>query len=237
MPQIEETPLERELSVQSARRWNRYKEKYIPITKEAIKDVKDSSDELSRLKGLTNVDRSIQFGKVSSPVEISQAQRGGLGSGQQMMGLSNLQEQAALSQARGLVSAENLIESNRTGNMLNLIRMGQGESSEALRGLGDQAGLSAGEARADAEAQVAAENALRQLVGTGAGIAYQSFSPSVSPKLAATGSGVADPTAFNYSPAGGGFTTSDVNFGVRGGNFFGNEYRYASLLGDPNVGG
>jgi len=162
---IPETELERALAGISAQRLQRYKEAYVPLIRAKAKDITDSTDETKQAEGLTNIDRAIEFNKAQQA------------SNNLMANVAPLQIQQK-SMELGLGQVPTTVESNKLSNMLALTQLGQGQSDTAMQGLSTSAGMSANQAQADAQAALAAQNALRRATGTVAGMAYEGYNPT-----------------------------------------------------------
>jgi len=169
---IKETPEERELAKISKERWDRYKEKFIPVENKAIQQtIKDLDTPSNQGPSLANLATQSQFSKLEGQVNKGLTLRGArLGSGAMTSSLAGLNIDRAASSAGGQVGALGLQRSQSIANLQSLINMGGGYGSEGLTGLSTVADAAARQSFLDAQASAASRAALGNAVGTGVGM-------------------------------------------------------------------
>jgi len=172
--EVPETPEEIELAKIAMERWNDYKTRFIPVENIAIKDVMDNVNQPSEFgPSMANLSSQMEFSRMEPGVTRGLTLAGaGPGSGRFSGGLMNLGLDRTASSGLGQVNAMGLQRTQNIQNMGSLISMGQGQSAEALSGMGDIAAQAQRQAILDAQASAAARAAIGQAVGTGAGMWY-----------------------------------------------------------------
>ncbi len=175
---VKETPQERAFAEVAKARMADYRQRWLPLQRKLAEGVTRmgaaDSQERRRAAGKSSTDSAIRFGEAKNAVESALTQSSGsIGSSKAKLGIAGLGTDEATSRGLGLVAADQAIDDAYLEGLGMITAMGRGESSGALRGLGDVAQVSSRQAASDAEisAQRRAGNA--NLVGQVAGFGLQ----------------------------------------------------------------
>lgn len=176
--EVPETPEEIELARIAMERWSDYKTRFIPVENLAIQDVMKDVNEPSEFgPSMANLSAQMEFSRMEPQLTQGLTLRGARpGSGAFSGGLMNMNLDRTASSGLGQVNAMGLQRTQNIQNLGSLISMGQGQSTEALSGMGDIAAQAQRQAILDAQASAAARAAIGQAVGTGAGMWYGNMS-------------------------------------------------------------
>lgn len=168
---------EKQLAQIAQERWERYENKFVPAENEYISEIEEinTGHMADKAEGEVTAAAHQSF---DDSVEKTLAKTAAAGadpsSGRWQAQSSGLADARGSSLAKGLQNVHEGLENQELSGLKNVIAMGQGQSSEALSGLGGLAENAAREAQADAQAAAALDSAQANLAGNvlGAGARY-----------------------------------------------------------------
>lgn len=174
---IEETEQQRALAEVSMKEWQNYLDKYRPFENAYMADVDrmNTSQQYDQVSGLAAVPVESEF--TNAVVDTSQAMVGGginPNSGLFKAELDKLDRRKAEVKADSMSQAQLGQQNRYEGGLSNIVRMGQGQATEAIQGFGDMASMSGQKAYNDARNAMQNRNNNAQIGGQviGAGVRY-----------------------------------------------------------------
>lgn len=173
--EVSETPEEKELARIASEKWDRYQDVFVPLENQYMDEVDRMGTQGAMDEVTGQAASTTQQGVGEMPVNPNEgAPMGGIGS--------------ALGSARaGAVSrAGTGLRGQEIAGKQGLVAMGQGQSAEAMQGLGDVATQAAQEAQGEAFRDFNRRNAWANLAGQAAGM-------GLSYGMGNSGSGIAGP--------------------------------------------
>jgi len=174
---IEETEQQKALAEVSMKEWQNYLDKYRPFENAYMDDVErmNTTQQYNQVAGLSAVPVESEFS--NAVAETSSAMtRGGINPNSGMF----KSQMGKLDRAKSSVKADSMSQAqlgqqNRyVGGINNIVRMGQGQATEAIQGFGDMASMSGQKAYNDARNAMQNRNDNAQIGGQviGAGVRY-----------------------------------------------------------------
>lgn len=174
---IEETEQQKALAEVSMKEWNNYLEKYRPFENAYMADVErmNTAQQYDQVAGLAAVPVESEFS--NAVVDTSRAMIGGginPNSGLFKGELDKLDRRKAEVKADSMNQAQLGQQNRYVGGIQNIVRMGQGQATEAIQGFGDVASMSGQKAYNDARNALSNRNDNAQIGGqvVGAGVRY-----------------------------------------------------------------
>ena len=174
---IEETEQQRALAEVSMKEWQNYLDKYRPFENAYMDDVErmNTTQQYNQVAGLSAVPVESEF--TNAVVDTSQAMVGGginPNSGLFKAELDKLDRRKAEVKADSMSQAQLGQQNRYEGGLSNIVRMGQGQATEAIQGFGDMASMSGQKAYNDARNAMQNRNNNAQIGGQviGAGVRY-----------------------------------------------------------------
>jgi hypothetical protein len=175
--EIEETEQQKALAEVSMKEWQNYLDKYRPFENAYMDDVErmNTTQQYNQVAGLSAVPVESEFS--NAVAETSSAMtRGGINPNSGMF----KSQMGKLDRAKSSVKADSMSQAqlgqqNRyVGGINNIVRMGQGQATEAIQGFGDMASMSGQKAYNDARNAMQNRNDNAQIGGQviGAGVRY-----------------------------------------------------------------
>ena len=175
--EIEETEQQKALAEVSMKEWQNYLDKYRPFENAYMDDVErmNTTQQYNQVAGLSAVPVESEFS--NAVAETSSAMtRGGINPNSGVF----KSQMGKLDRAKSSVKADSMSQAqlgqqNRyVGGINNIVRMGQGQATEAIQGFGDMASMSGQKAYNDARNTMQNRNGNAQIGGQviGAGVRY-----------------------------------------------------------------
>lgn len=156
---VEETEEEKELAQIASEKWDRYQEAFVPLENEYMAEVDDMGSQQAMDEVTGQAATTVQQGMGDMPANPNRgAPMGGMG-----RALGSARAGAVTQAGTGLRGQE--IQGKQ-----GLVAMGQGQSAEAMQGLGDVASQAAGEAQQEAFRDFNRRQAWGNLAGQAAGM-------------------------------------------------------------------
>lgn len=189
--EVKETAQQRAMTEFAVNRLQDYQKRWLPLQRRLAAQVSKSgapdSAQRKETTGRANVDSQIAFSEAQGALEKKLAGSGvGLGSGRQVGTESSLSDDKAVSRGMGQVTADQSVDDAYTQALASLAATGRGEAAAVGNALTQQAGNSALQAQADAQAALDKQGAIGQAVGSIAGYGLQAAMRSA-PKPQAPG--------------------------------------------------
>jgi hypothetical protein len=172
--EVKETPEQKELAKIAVEKWNTYVDKYVPMENEFMRRVDDMNSEWqsNRVAGDANKSFNEAFSNAREVSEDNLFEAGiNPNSGKFNAAAAGLEEEHAAKGGEGMTAALVEQKDNYTTGIGNLVKLGQGQSTDAQRGLSDVANNSARNAEASARNEFNEQSSNRQMIGTAGGIA------------------------------------------------------------------
>ena len=170
--QIKDTVAQKKLAELAAKRFNLYQKYFVPIENQYISDVFSLGDDsaFESVDSFINALQQPEYQATRKGIEAEAFARGmDPTSGQYTGAISNLSTSSARSGALGAAEAMSGQVDRKYQGIQNVVQMGQGQSGQAIAGLGDVATLALERAKSEGKTAAADYLGRQQLIGTAAG--------------------------------------------------------------------
>lgn len=170
-----ETALERALAQVAVQKMAQFRQKWLPLQRQFGADVmqmgRAGSSERRRAAGVASTESAVQFGEAQQGLQGALREAGAAPSSSRFkLATTGLDADQATSRGMGFAAADAEIDDAYVQGLAKLTGMARGQSTGAIKNLGDAAGLSAARAASDAQLAAAHRAGNAQLVGQAAGI-------------------------------------------------------------------
>lgn len=169
---IEETADQKEFARIASERWSNYKSTFVPAENKFIGEMLDY-DNPARMESAT---RAASAAVQDSAADVWQERAGAMtrsaidpGSGTFQSAITDHAASTAAIETNVVNRTEQAVQDQRVQGMKNIVAMGNGQSAEALRGMGDIANRSASEAADSALRKDNRRASTHEAIGTVAG--------------------------------------------------------------------
>lgn len=150
---IEETEQQKALAEVSMKEWQYYLDKYRPFENAYMSDVErmNTTQQYNQVAGLAAVPVESEFsGAVADTARAMTASGINPNSGAFKGQMDSLDRRKSMVKADSMSQAQLGQQNRYVGGIQNIVRMGQGQSTEAVQGFGDMANMSGQKAQNDA---------------------------------------------------------------------------------------
>jgi len=173
---VRETADEKERARIAGLQEERYTDKFLPLERDLIADIKDSRPERQQALGTAAMENTRAFSAAKPKVEGSLTNAGvGLGSGRFNLAVTGLGEDEGVARGLSMVSAKDAVEDQRTAGLQSMAELGRGQQADAIQGLGEVANMSRRQAASDATISVQNRAAWGEAAGGLAAVAAGQF--------------------------------------------------------------
>lgn len=181
-----QTPEERELGRIAIERWNDYQTRFRPVENDYIEDVRRTDSDYAQARGQATSAVQQAFDPMEDQLRSNLFYTGVSPESTQFLeAMSGMDEDRALSIGTGVNEAETAVSNQHVAGLQGVVAMGQGQSAEALGGMGQVAGDATTEAVNRAYRSFDNRQAGLHLAGTvaGAGANYAMNAPTPGPNV------------------------------------------------------
>ena len=173
--EVKETPYDKELASLASARFGRYQQKFVPAENFVIDKATDLQGLEKKAKDIASVDYGATFADGEQQLARGLGARGAApSSGAFKAGVKQYGLDRGQSTASGMMDVANQVRDINAQNLGNLVSYGQGQDAQAVQSLQRVANTANRQAILDAQASLAAKQAIGQSIGqlAGYGIGY-----------------------------------------------------------------
>lgn len=219
---VKETPQQRAMAEHAANLYADYKKRWLPVQQNLAAQVQEmgKADSSARhlATGKAATDTAAQFAGAQGALEKTLANSTGLGSSRAKLAITGMGEDRAKATGLGTTIADQQIDDAYTEALGALAATGRGERAQVSNSLTRQAGMSAHQAQADAQAALTERMGQARVVGTVAGYGMQRWMKESEEKAQKSAPGTVDTTGLTFSapakPSGTGLSGGPVAGGM-----------------------
>lgn len=213
---VRETADEKESARIAGLQQERYTDKFLPLERDLIADVRDTRPERQQALGTAAIENTRAFAAAKPKVEGALTNAGaGPGSGRFNLAVTGMGDDEGLARGSSLVGANNAVDDQYYAGMQSLAELGRGQQADAVQGLSEVANMSRRQAVSDATLSAQNRAAWADAAGGLAGVAAANYKSgggvnnglSAAPAIPSAG-GTYTPSWSEAAPSAGGTSTA-----------------------------